>query len=415
MSRSPRLGRAASYWTAAAVAVIALWTSGAPSTSYPLYAELWHLSPIVTTAIFGTYPLTLVLTLLATGSLSDHIGRRGAILLGVAGMLVGTSLFAIAGNVVLLFLGRAVLGIGVGLALSPASAAVLEYSKPSSRRIAASVTTAATALGVTMSTLVGGALVQYGPLPLALDYWVLAAVIVGVGVFAWFLPRNPAASHDHGWRPAISLSVPPRQRLIFVTAALSSSIAYMTGGIFLALGASIARQLVHTDNTLVIGALLALMFVTVGVTAVLARRVGPRLSMRIGGAMTGVAFVLLASSALLQSLPVFVLTALTAGIAYASAFSGGLGYVSVHAPASHRASVISALYLAAYGAQGLIAVALGLTATFIGLFAAVLIGSAVMTVLGITTVVLTLIRRHREGAPTTRSLLVSPGGNQPTM
>ena len=43
------LGRRASFWTAAAVAALALWTSGAPSVSYPLYP----LAPLITIGALG--------------------------------------------------------------------------------------------------------------------------------------------------------------------------------------------------------------------------------------------------------------------------------------------------------------------------------------------------------------------------
>ncbi|MDO9395849.1 MAG: MFS transporter [Herbiconiux sp.] len=407
-----RLGRAGAYWTAAAVALIALWTSGAPSTSYPLYSAEWALSPVVVSAIFGTYPVVLVITLLLTGSLSDYVGRRIAILLGVGGMLVGTLLFAVAVDVQMLFVGRAFMGLGVGLALSPASAAVLEFSKPGRARSAASVTTAATALGVVLSTVVGGGLVQYGPFPLSLDYWVLIVVIVVVGVLVVFLPEPAGAGTvaSGRWRPEVNVAIPPGQGLIFTTAALAASIAYMTGGILLALGASIARQLLDAQNSLVIGALLGTMFVVAGIVAVVARRLGPRVSMRVGGLLAIGAFVVLAVSALLGSEVFFLLAAAFGGGAYAAAFSGGLGYVSLHAPTHHRAGAISAFYLAAYASQGAVAVGLGLIATFSGLLTAVMIGAATMIVLSAVMVVLTFIRTRRPGAPTTRALAVARDG-----
>ena len=65
------LGRRASLWVAAAVAAMALWTSAAPTITYPLYAAQWHLDPTVTTAIFAVYPAMLVVMLVLFGDLSD--------------------------------------------------------------------------------------------------------------------------------------------------------------------------------------------------------------------------------------------------------------------------------------------------------------------------------------------------------
>jgi hypothetical protein len=47
------LGPRASFWVAAGVVAHTLWTSAAPAMTYPLFAEQWHLTHSVTTAIFA--------------------------------------------------------------------------------------------------------------------------------------------------------------------------------------------------------------------------------------------------------------------------------------------------------------------------------------------------------------------------
>ncbi|GAA0929161.1 hypothetical protein GCM10009554_11310 [Kribbella koreensis] len=121
-AREPRtLSRKASFWTAAAVAGLSLWTSAAPTTTYPLYARTWHLTPTATTAIFAVYPIVLVVFLLVFGQLSDYIGRRTTMLYGLGAMLGGVLLFAVAPSVGWVYAGRALMGVGVGLALAPAT------------------------------------------------------------------------------------------------------------------------------------------------------------------------------------------------------------------------------------------------------------------------------------------------------
>src|SRR6186713_2769135 len=116
-----------SFWTAASVAGLALWASGAPTVVYPLYAAEWHVEPAVTTAIFAIYPVVLVPVLIVFGNLSDVIGRRAVILLGLAALTAGLIAFGLAPDLTWVFIGRALMGVGVGLSLSPATAAMVEF------------------------------------------------------------------------------------------------------------------------------------------------------------------------------------------------------------------------------------------------------------------------------------------------
>src|ERR1700751_4350840 len=118
MSSFRTLGRRASFWVAAAVVVHTLWTSAAPSMTYPLYAAEWSLTHTVTAAIFAVFPIVVVSVLICFGDISDYIGRRMTMLVGLACSLLGTLCFAIAPTVIWVFVGRTVIGIGVGLSAS---------------------------------------------------------------------------------------------------------------------------------------------------------------------------------------------------------------------------------------------------------------------------------------------------------
>src|SRR5580700_6135203 len=155
------LSQRASFWVAAAVVAHTLWTSAAPAMTYPLYGAEWHLSPVVTTAIFAVYPLFVVGVLILFGDMSDYIGRRATMLFGLAASMIGVLLFAVASNVYWIFLGRAFMGIGVGLSASPSAAALVEFSPAAQSKRAGSITTAAQSLGLALATLVGGALIEY--------------------------------------------------------------------------------------------------------------------------------------------------------------------------------------------------------------------------------------------------------------
>src|SRR5712675_3783785 len=113
------LGRRASLLVSAGVVSHTLGTTAAPALTYGLYAEEWHLTHTVTAGIFAIYPIGVVVMLVSFGGISDHIGRRATMLAGLFASLAGAVLFAIAPDVWWVFAGRALMGIGVGLAASP--------------------------------------------------------------------------------------------------------------------------------------------------------------------------------------------------------------------------------------------------------------------------------------------------------
>lgn len=388
------LSERAGFWTAASVAGLALWASGAPSVVYPLYAEEWQLQPSVTTAIFAIYPIVLVPVLIVFGNLSDVIGRRAVILMGLGALAAGAIAFGLAPDLTWVFIGRALMGVGVGLSLSPATAAMVEFGGRDGARRASSATTAATATGLALATIVGGALVQYAPAPLHLSFWVLTAVTVVVGGFAYFLPRHTRDEDAGRWRPRLP-RMPREERGAFTAGTLGISAAYAMGAIFLALGAQIARDLVRSDNAFLDGAIISLSAVTIGVVAVLARPLSPRLAVTLGPVLAIVGLGLLIVAGLDHSLPAFIVSSLVAGAGYSLMFSGGLGLVTSSAPAHHRAAVISAAYVVGYLVQAVAALGLGVLATTAGLQFALELGAPIILSLGVAALVVANAARRR--------------------
>ena len=396
------LGPRTSFWTAAAVAGLALWGSGAPTVIYPLYAHEWGLSAGDTSAIFAIYPIVLILVLILFGNLSDAKGRRFTILLGLAAMAVGSVIFGLAPDLIAVFVGRALMGVGVGLSLSPATAAMVEFGGPTGAARASSTTTASTATGLALATLVGGALVEYAPAPLHLTFWVLFGVVVVVGCAAWFLPRHTRDDSAPRWRPR-PLSVPRGLRMAVAAGALGISSAFALGAVYLALGALIASDLVHSDNAFVNGAVLAICAAVIGIVAILARRLAPRKALLFGPMATLIGLGLMVESGVAHSLFLFVLASVAGGAGYSLLFSGGLGVLTAAAPAHHRAGVISSAYVVGYLAQAIAALGLGALATAHGLELAIVVGAPIIVLIGVAALIVSRFgifgfREHAESS-----------------
>jgi MFS family permease len=113
----------------------------------------WQLTHTVTAGIFAIYPIVVVVMLVGFGGIPDQIGRRATMSAGLLASLIGTVLFAVALDVWRVFAGRALMGIGVGLAASPSTAAILEFTSPECAKGAASVTMGAQVIGFAAALL----------------------------------------------------------------------------------------------------------------------------------------------------------------------------------------------------------------------------------------------------------------------
>ena len=391
----PVLGPRASFWVSAGVVTHIFWTSAAPAMTYRLYAEQWHLTPTVTTAIFAVYPIVVVAVLVGFGDLSDHIGRRLVMLLGLGASLVGTLLFAVAPDVLWLFAGRVLTGIGVGLTAGTATAAMVDFSTEGQSKRAASGTTAAQAFGFTGALLLGGALTQYAPWPMHLSFWVLFALIALLFAATWFLPRRrggPASSRR--WQPK-SPSIPPGLRSAFAVSASAVTTAYTHGVLILSLGGQVGHDLVGSSNALVNGAALSLFAITSGAVGIAARGLRPQPAM-LWGALASVASMgLLALAVARHELAIFLAATTIAGVGYSLLVVGGLALIGGAVPERQRGGVLSALYLFAYLSLGTVALGLGVVATQRGLGLAVDLGAAAITLLSLGTIGLLALQPRR--------------------
>jgi MFS family permease len=199
----PALPRVAAFWLVAAAWFLLLFAAAAPSPLYGVYQTEWRFSAITLTAVFGVYALGLLVALLVFGSVSDYLGRRRVISVAIAAGAGACGLFLAAHGVGLLFAARALSGASAGTATSAGGAALIDLQPEGSGR-APVVTSAATLLGLAAGALGTSALVQYGPAPTHLVWWLLlgASAVAAVAVLA--IPETAAR------RPGVLAALRPR-------------------------------------------------------------------------------------------------------------------------------------------------------------------------------------------------------------
>lgn len=397
--RSRGLPRGGAFWLVGLVSVLLLISSTVPSPMYVIYQQRWHFSAAMITVVFGVYALFVLASMLLFGSLSDTVGRRPVLVFSLLLMVVAMVLFAVAGNVWWLLVARAVQGIGVGIATGTLGAALIELSPSRAPARGMLINTVAPTFGMALGALGSGLLVQYAPSPTVLSYVILLVVFACLGVALLFLPET-APSAGHGFRIVPRrISIPRAARRPFALVALTIVAVWSIGGLFLSLGPSLVAQMLHS-NSHVLGGLVVTALAGGGTVAQLlfGRLTGLR-PIVLGGVLLLVGLGLDTLSLSQGSAALFFVGTAVLGLGWGSAFMGAFRSMAALADPVHRGELLAAVYVVAYLAMCLPAIAAGIAVPHAGLHTTTNVFTAVVAVLVVVALgsLPFVSRHHRSG------------------
>jgi MFS family permease len=390
---SRRLPPRAAFWSAATLLVLVLAASGVPSPLYRVYQERFGFSAGVLTTVFGIYAIALLGALLVAGRLSDHVGRRPVIAVGLLLQVGASVLFLAADSVGWLLAARVVQGLSVG-ALTGTLGAVLLDLQRRDRPLASMLNSASPTVGLSLGAVGAGVLVEYAAeptrwvfAPLAVAFLLATAVVAALPETS---PRTPGALAS--LRPQVR--VPRDHRSAFLVALPCLVAMWALGGLYLSLGPSLAVDVFGVDDHLVGSLLILAMQGTGAVASISMWRVRPHRSM-LSGALLFAAGVSVAIAALVTgSLALFFVASVVSGFGFGSAFLGAMGTITAGVAPGDRAGLLSSVYVVGYLAFSVPAIVAGVVVGAVGLrptaegYAAVLVVLTAIAVAG-------LLRRRR--------------------
>jgi MFS family permease len=114
------------FWAVAFAFLIVMAFATLLSPLYGLYRTRDHLSAFVITIVFAIFAAGTIITLLGERFIAARIGRRGAMLAGVATMMVAAGLLAAWKDLPALLIGRFLTGVAIGLAAGVAIPYLIE-------------------------------------------------------------------------------------------------------------------------------------------------------------------------------------------------------------------------------------------------------------------------------------------------
>ena len=361
--------------------VLFLAASAAPTPLYRVYQARWGFSATTLTAVFAVYVVSLLMTVLIFGSLSDHVGRRPVIITALAVDTAACVLFLLAPGVWALFSARALQGVAVGLVASALGGALLDLRPAGS--LAPLVTSNGGTVGLALGALGTSVLVQYGPFPTALVWWLLLAAFLATTLLVAAMPEpgtvRPGALAS--LRPDIS--VPRSARGTFARAVPCLVAVWALGGFYLSLGPSLAAQLSGSDN-LLWGGVIAFLLTGLGAVTSLAFRNSAPTVVMLGGCLGLLGGAMVTAAAIVASTPALLLLGtVLAGLGFGPANLGGYRVIMARAAASNRAGLIAAISIVNYLAFGLPALIAGIATSHFGLHHTALVYSVVIALLAV--------------------------------
>lgn len=326
-----------------------------PTPLYSLYQEQWGISDVQVSLAFAAYPAGVISVLLFLGGISDRIGRRNTLLIGLAVLVLALFALALAPSYPVLVLGRLIHGFGSGLATSAAAAALME-SHPRGLASGAFVNTACIGAGVAAGPLLSGALAEITPHPLLFPYLAIVLALLIPAVLLLRVPRPPRATGRV--RIVQPIGVPRALWLRFSVAAAAIITANLCMGVYGSFGTRIAHT-VGWDSQGRTGWLVSGMLFFLALAQFAGRRLEHTTSMSVGALGAASGWIAAACGAQTGSLPVLLIGSLMIGTGAGLCLLGSAGFIGSISPQNRRAEIYSAYLLVAFTTLGMTAVAAG--------------------------------------------------------
>ena len=378
------------------VLAVTAFGAGIPTPLYALYEQRYHFTSGVLAVVFAAYTAGVLATMLLVAPLSDVIGRKPVLYLGMALTAASGVAFLLASGPTTLAFARIISGLAVGATTSTATASMASLEPRRDQHHVARVSVAANFGGVATGILLSGLLVAYAPAPTELVFVVLILASLA-GMIAVATTRETVARRPKALRPRVQrLLVPPPIQRPFWVAAGSLAACYSIYGYFGAMAPTFLRGDLHLANPAGSASLIAAMFGFAAITQLALGQVRDRRALLIGLPLILVATGFLTASLPATSFALFVVGDTALGVGVGFAYMGSVTLIDRVSPGALRGEILSVFFVVGYLALAIPTIGVGVTADRFGLSAAAIsFGIA----LGLCVAVLYVLTRRTPTPP----------------
>jgi MFS family permease len=317
-----------------------------PTPLYPLFEERYAFGELTVTVVFAVYAFGVIAGLLVFGNLSDEIGRKPVLLLGLAFSALSALLFLFAGSLAPIYAGRVVSGFSAGIFTGTATAMLVDLAPGGRRRMASFVAVVVNLGGLGLGTLLAGLIADYARSPLrtpfVVDLVLLVPAVIGMLV-------TPETVERTAFRFRLQrLRVPAEVRTVFIRGATAGFGSFAVAGVFSSVAPVFLATILGRTSHALAGGLVFILFSASIVGQLLVSRLSDRRALISGCALLVGGAGLLALALGVESLAALIASASVAGLGQGLVVGAALAAINQRAPVEHRAETASSFFVVMY-------------------------------------------------------------------
>jgi MFS family permease len=355
-----------------------------PTPLYPLFEQRYSFGELMVTVIFAVYAFGVIAGLLVFGNLSDEIGRKPVLMIGLAFSALSAFLFLFAGSLAPIYAGRVVSGFSAGIFTGTATAMLIDLAPGGRRRMASFVAVVVNLGGLGLGTLLAGLLAAYARSPLrtpfVVDLVLLVPAVVGLLV-------TPETVQRRAFRLRLQrLSVPSEVRTVFIRGATAGFGSFAVAGVFSSVAPVFLATILGRDSHALAGVIVFILFSASIVGQLLVSLLSDRRALISGCALLVGGVGLLALALGIESLAALIASASVVGLGQGLVVGAGLAAINQRAPVERRGETASSFFVVMYVGLSLPVIGVGLASQAFslrpaGIAFSVAVAALVLTVL----------------------------------
>lgn len=246
---SPRV----EYFILSLALCLGVLSTALASPLYPIYVEHWQISTTEIGYAFVAYMIGVVFTLLFFNQATSLYGFKKVMCVGLAIGIAALLYSALASNIYHLCASRFFIGISSGL-LSTSTVIGLSLKYPfSNPAMAGKITSIITVFGFSLGPLIGGIIADHTTLPLAMPYYIIAAISLMVFISCVVIRYTHQAPEKIEHHQVWNIPKYTNNRLLFFPCAIAALCGFAVFSLYAALSGTFLASLPITQSATLTG------------------------------------------------------------------------------------------------------------------------------------------------------------------